>query len=158
MTTKDRKKLCWNCEGRVSIGQENCPYCGVYISPSTVSEDQGHHSDPLSPPYRLDPEDQHNSTPTSPYQSHDSQESSHSSNSQVENKTATGMKKVLTPLSFLLTGSVFFLFGLALALFSQGSTFTLQWDATWWYLYLFSGLVLLFFGWKTLQHVDEENS
>ena len=29
-----KKKLCWSCEGRVAKEAENCPYCGVYLSPN----------------------------------------------------------------------------------------------------------------------------
>ncbi len=34
MLENDKKKLCWNCEGNVSLEQEICPYCRASIVPS----------------------------------------------------------------------------------------------------------------------------
>src|ERR1700722_8685985 len=33
MSQKLKKKLCWNCDGSAALEVENCPYCGVYLSP-----------------------------------------------------------------------------------------------------------------------------
>lgn len=65
------------------------------------------------------------------------------------------LKRIIIPLSMLLSGTVFFLFGLALFLFSKKGVFILQWNGAYWYYYLAFGFLALLFGWKALSGVEE---
>lgn len=135
-----KKKLCWNCEGGVSFEEENCPFCGVYLSPHGDEGDDEEESDFFTPPY---PTEKEEDTPApKPVQKEIvAQESD--------------LKKVAVPVTLLLSGTVFFLFGLALFLFSRGGLFILRWNGSYWHLYLGFGLAALFFGWKSLNNLSE---
>ena len=66
------------------------------------------------------------------------------------------LKRVILPLSMLLSGTVFFLFGLALFLFSRQGVFILQWNGAYWYYYLAFGFMALAVGWKALSQVEDQ--
>lgn len=144
MNNKNKKKLCWNCEGRVGFDQEHCPFCGVYLSPSTAADadiDNEENQNFVNEHLNTDESLQEN-------QSEEiiSNEGSQNSCSQTQ--------QILLPLALLLGGTTFFLFGLILYLFSQEGTFTLQWNAHYWYWYLTVSIGMLFTGWRTLHQVD----
>lgn len=63
-------------------------------------------------------------------------------------------KSIMMAVALLLSGSVFFLFSLALALFSQNGILTLQWDGSVWYIYLTAAIPLILLGWKSLMKVN----
>ena len=65
-------------------------------------------------------------------------------------------QRTLLATVLLLTGSVFFLFSTAMALFSQHGVFILRWDGSLWYIYMAIAFPLIFFGWKYLSKLDEE--
>jgi len=142
MSTTQKKKLCWNCEGRVSFEEENCPYCSVYLGPALEEEGK---QDVLAPPYQIVEEEQE--VPESPYQME---------NDQVEedapelDEAKSDMRQVVLPLGMLSAGSLFFLFGLMLLIFSDHGTLTLSWSADYWYLYVLLALPALLFGWVSL--------
>lgn len=137
-----KKKLCWNCEGRVTLTEEYCPFCGVYLSPSTVPEgaDPSHH---LSPPYKLVEEEVKSATDR---QDHDQEENTDDQSPQNQEKDEE-FKSLCITISSLLSGVVFFIFGLVLFMFSHQGIFSLQWNAHYWYIYLLASLPLLFMGW-----------
>jgi hypothetical protein len=148
-----KKKLCWNCEGNVSVEAENCPYCAVYLSPSGSSDKDLH-----SPPYGKNQTETSSEIPASPFASQDVAPSEATKNDLSEN-SGEGfelMKNIIQPLLLLLAGSVFFIFGLALLLFSHNGVFTLRWNGSYWFFYLLLGIPMLFFGWLSLQQLSEE--
>jgi hypothetical protein len=53
-------------------------------------------------------------------------------------------------------GSIFFLFGIVLFLFSQNGTFTLQWQESDALYFLIFAFPLIGFGWKFLKQLDSE--
>lgn len=149
MTGQQKKKLCWNCDGRVSLEESNCPFCGVYLGPSP------------------DKQSAHDILP-SPYKIVDSDESDNEGalygegGAQEEEvfddvETSTDFKEVVLPLVLLSTASLFFLFGLALFLFSVDGTLTLSWNGTYWYAYVLVAFPLALFGWIFLQKPDHSN-
>ena len=145
-----KKKLCWNCEARVTLTEEYCPCCGVYLSPSTVPE--GSHLNHLAPPYKI-VEEEEKETPNSPYSN---DESNPKENGLLEDaESHSEFQNLCILISCLLSGVVFLLFGLALFLFSHKGYFTLQWNAAYWYLYLLFSLPLLVIGWNKLQSLPE---
>lgn len=142
-----KKKLCWNCEGNVTLQQENCPYCGVYLSPSDGSEDENS----LLPPYRLEIS-QESSIPSTPYQSSEDKEEESAAVENSESPPASDVKALVLPLSLLLIGVTFGLFALLLVLFSKNGYFTLSWDADLWYVYLIIAIPAFIGGYRSLIH------
>ncbi len=141
-----KKKLCWNCEGGVSYEEENCPFCGVYLSPHGREEDdEEEETDFFTPPYPTEKEEE---TPLA----------KPSSKEVKLNTSSSDLKKVAVPVTLLLSGTVFFLFGLALFLFSRGGLFILRWNGSYWHVYLGFGLAALFFGWKSLNNLSESET
>lgn len=161
-----KQKLCWNCEARVDFGVENCPSCGVYLSSSPLLEqstDQLPDNSYISPPYKLVSNEEEQQVPDSPY-TMASEEVQEDEEEVVESEYTDAKldipfkewKTEMLPMSFLLGGSVFSLFGIVLLLFSDGGTLTLSWNGNYWYLYTLLGIPLLYFGWKSLEEVPDE--
>lgn len=150
MTTIPKKKICWNCDGRVSVQEENCPYCGVYISGTLDMQEKNdsqysEEEENAIPPPAYVPEEQKN-TAQSILPETDTK--------KIYNPTTTKPKELLS-LALLLIGSVFFLFAIILLLFSHNGTFSLHWDASLWFVYLLISIPALYFGWRYLESVQE---
>lgn len=149
MKANGKQKLCWNCEGRVALELENCPYCAVYLGPAPEDDEA---EDPIAPPYRLvdAPGDQ---VPASPYAS---QEEKREEQEEGEiAATSSDIKQLIFPMGFLSAGALFALFGFVLLLFSHDGVLTLTWNGNLWYAYLLLALPLLFFGWRSLAKSSE---
>jgi len=156
MTQQPKKRLCWNCEGNVSINEETCPYCGVSVIPASLDGSK----DTFAPPYSLEASTEA-IIPPPPYAALDHAPVNASAKEAVQEENSTDtddsfveFKKVLIALMLLLTGSVFFLFGLVLALFSNQGVFTLQWNGTLWFIYSGLSLPLLLCGWRALTKIE----
>lgn len=149
-----KKKLCWNCEGRVGLEEQNCPFCAVYLGPAP--NDAGERKDDiLAPPYKIvDSHESENSLAT--HYSVNETESVKVAEMPTEVKASSDIQNVALPITFLSGGLVFLLFGLILYLFSSNGVFTLTWNGSYWYLYFAIAIPLLVFGWKSLQHLDKK--
>lgn len=141
--------MCWNCEGRVAFSDENCPYCGVYLSTSSLINPQNENATPIAP-YRSSSDQ---SIPASPYTLNKEDEE------KIEEDSATSLqeealnpshKNSLLPVVLLLSGSIFLVFGLILLVFANQGTLTLQWNASYWFIYLGLAVIFLFAGWRSL--------
>lgn len=111
MNATPKKKLCWNCEGRVDLELENCPYCAVYLGPAP--DDEGERTDNiLAPPYKLvDSEEGEGQIPISPYALEEVEEKKEEVVEEVIEEVAaepSEIKKVAFPLAFLSGGVIFF--------------------------------------------------
>lgn len=150
MSKPVKSKLCWNCEGTVSLVEETCPYCGVSVIPATLDGTY----DGFAPPYRSSGS-QEEMSHESPYDLRE-EEGKPSVVEEVAVAEVPGdeAKRAIFAVVALLAGSVFFLFGLVLVLFSQHGVFTLQWNANYWYFYLAFSLPLLILGWRVLSKLD----
>lgn len=148
MNAISKNKLCWNCEANVSVTDENCPYCGVGVQNSLL---QGYQNE-FSPPYRMGKGNQ-TVIPESPYKDEESQQVEDVV--QEEAEEASEFKIFLIAMLMMLSGSVFFLFGIVLALFSKDGVFILQWNGSYWYAYLILAVPLLFFGWNAVQRMND---
>jgi hypothetical protein len=150
MNQKAKKKLCWNCEGSVSLAEETCPFCGVTVVPAFL---EGAAVE-FAPPYATRVENEFD-IPKSPY---GFDEEKQPAQQQKEPQEALSMqdefKRTALSVTFLLCGSVFFLFSLALGLFSHNGIFTLQWNAEYWFIYTGLALPLFFVGWRFLMKLD----
>ena len=154
MTKAPKKRLCWNCEGNVSVDAETCPFCGVSVVPASL--DGSTHN--FIPPYTPQ-NSQGNEIPRSFYAPEEESFKKQMGETVVKDEgeaepSLDEFKKVVQAVTLLLAGSVFFLFSVALALFSTNWVFILQWDATIWFVYTILSLPLLFFGWKALMKLD----
>jgi hypothetical protein len=153
MTAIVKKKLCWNCEGRVSSQEENCPFCGVYINGTLnihggddEDEEEEVEEEPLDenrahvPLYTPEAE---GSSPPQPQEAPEPAVSTPFSLTQYNTEFLS--------LFCLTSGAVLFLFSMVLVLFADNGALTLQWDASLWFVYLIVSLPALFFGWRFLQ-------
>lgn len=139
-----KTRLCWNCEGSVSIAEETCPFCGVSVVPASLDPSPLNN---FAPPYSIDK----STSLTSPYIVNNEQFS------QVQEELEPSIdefKKTIIATSLLLTGSVFFIFGLALMLFSTDGVFILRWNGTLWFIYSALSLPLLLLGWRSLMKLE----
>lgn len=153
MRAKVKKKLCWNCEGTTPLETENCPYCGVYLNPLLDDDEK---DSLFSPPYRVEEVDDPE-IPSAPYPTQDADPANLESTQMITDTKIEEVAKSpllpteLAPLLLLLSGSVLFLFGIALSLFSHHGILSLQWNGSYWYLYFLFSIPLLIMGWRTLQ-------
>lgn len=151
MSKKDSPKniktrLCWNCEGSVAKHLENCPFCGVYLSPDeSLVSTQSALKAPYTPPSKESPE----AIPEPPY-------SPQSSKEAVVERVAVlpqqdQFNEVFLPVFCLSAGLVAILFALLLLLFSSHGKLVMEWDASLWGWYALGGVLMLALGWKFLQ-------
>ena len=153
MNKSQKKRLCWNCEGSVSVSEETCPFCGVSVIPAFL---EGAGAE-FAPPYSHHAENDFG-IPKSPFAAPD--EFEEQENQEIAKDFVDGddnveeFKRVAIAVTLLLSGSVFFLFSLALGLFSHNGLLTLQWDGDYWYVYTILALPLLFIGWRSLMKLD----
>lgn len=150
MSAIPKKKLCWNCDGRVALSDENCPYCGVYLSSSSLINQQNENSTHIAP-YQTGSD---KSIPASPYEMKKNEEESKAEDSTElvhEEALNPSQKSALLPLALMLAGSVLLVFGLILLTFSHQGTLTLQWNASYWFVYLGAASIMLFVGWRSLK-------
>lgn len=154
MSAKQKKKLCWNCEGSAPVTEENCPYCGVYLSQITFGG-----NDSLYPSSKqFSGEKEHDTVPGGFCVSETAENLSISEtaiNSTLDEKPSSeSIQLIVLPLSLLLSGSILALFSISMFLFSHEGIFTLQWSSYYWYFYLFASFILLGAGWWKLQSLD----
>lgn len=132
MNTKNKTKLCWNCDGIVDIAAHKCGFCGVSTDVSPIPGTQPKKTPPMSS----------KKGSTAPYQT--KEEVSEESRESNPFQTAT------LAISTLLLGTVLAIFSLILALFSNSNgIFTLSWNGEWWYIYLILAIPLLWVGWRS---------
>lgn len=157
MNARPKKKLCWNCEGNVSLKAETCPYCGV----SVVGLSSDISPETPIPPYKLVNASQEAAIPLAPYAAVDEEASDkeveeESNEAPVEDSTKEDdSKRVILVLALLLAGSLFFIFGFALFLFSDEGYLSLHWNAAYWFVYLLLSLPMLYLGFRFLNRLSE---
>lgn len=160
MSAVPKKKLCWNCEGNVAKNIDNCPYCGVYLHADEIEN-----SSAWNPTYRPDPEEE---IPSPLYQikpelnEADDEEEEPTQNSEeqepgVWSEVFSQLKRDVFPPLFLMMGSIFFLFGVVLLLFSHNGTFTLQWQEKDGLYFFLLSIPLICFGWMYFQRLDSND-
>lgn len=143
MNAIPKKKLCWNCEGRVAFSDENCPYCGVYLSSSTLINNENSIYIPSNSQIQEKIDNQ---------ASEDNEASiTHGESIDQEEALLPNQGSGILAMSLLLIGSIFFVFGLILLVFSKEGVLTLQWNASYWYVYSAIAALSLIVGWKSLK-------
>lgn len=155
MNKVSKNRLCWNCEGSVSMAEEICPFCGVSVVPASLETPV---TSNFAPPYA--PHDVHSgSIPPSPYTSYEETPRDHLKEAvqsiEEQEPSLDEFKQTVQAVTLLLGGSVFFIFGLALMLFSSpDGVFVLRWDGTLWFMYTLVSIPLLLLGWRALLRLD----
>jgi hypothetical protein len=169
------KKLCWNCDGEVSVYAIQCPYCGTHLgtgqenkvvqskeepapsySPGPVGVDVGENNfTPLYPTHQSSLEDQ---AVTSPFPKSVAAEMPNQGTSSAlrEEVYGTETSNEALPFVLLLSGMIFLVFGLILFLFSTQGFLVLKWNASFWPMYLLLSVPLLVFGWRALDSIESE--
>jgi hypothetical protein len=170
MNKKNEKHLCWNCEGNVSHHIAQCPYCGVDVTQPAPPRDENAifkgfaspfqsapKQDIPKPPYStgrlVNPKKVNESSKEAPPVTEEEWNSALNENQETtpEEELPLASKKELVALLLLLPGVVFFLFGLALILFSnQAGVLVFQWNRNVAYFYFLGALPLLYLGWRVL--------
>ncbi|MFI0435050.1 MAG: hypothetical protein ACH350_04910 [Parachlamydiaceae bacterium] len=158
MSAVPKKKLCWNCEGNVANNIDNCPYCGVYLHAEEIEDDSA-----WNPTYREKSTEEAVPTPLyqikpqlEEHQSLENDQQIHAEHRDVSAWTSafSQLKQDVFPILFLMMGSLFFLFGIVLLLFSQNGMFTLQWQERDGLYFLLFSIPAIIFGWIYLQRLD----
>jgi len=184
MSAVPKRKLCWHCEGNVARDIDNCPYCGVYLqateteamvdppiwNPSYHPTGNKTEEIPL-PVYQINPTagqvrshdlERHHSLENESEQEYENERGKRSlKGKEVESllvwsRLFAQVKQDVLPILFLMMGSVFFLFGIVLFMFSQEGTLTLQWQEKHGVYFLIFALPLMILGWKFLQQLDSD--
>lgn len=137
-----KKKICWNCEGNVSVHEENCPYCAVYVGPAEPKEEVT----TLAPPYQIYEKSE---IPEAPYKS-----VSAPIEEQARVADTSPLRQLALPVTLLSGGAIFLLFGIMLWLFSYKGSLVLTWKSEYWYAYLLLGVPMLFWGWRSMKEEE----
>lgn len=150
MTSTTHKQLCSNCDGYVHIYEIVCPYCGVALSEQkkeseedftqsnlsqSLEEKSAHVQERFEPPYPGYGAELNKVATDSAKQEEPSQE-----------ETTSSLKALI----FLWPGTVFFLLGLTMLLFSSEGYLTFQFRSKFWFVYLLMGAPLLYAGYRVL--------
>ncbi len=143
---QEHKKLCWNCDGYVHVYELQCPYCGVDVrvkeeaaKAAPEESTENNFGEMPEPPFGELLKDEE-FVPT--VEEWDAPTLSNAEEGDSENPLAS--------LLLLLPGSLFFLFGLSLFLFSSDGYLVFRFKTKYWFLYLLSSWPLLYLGWRSL--------
>lgn len=152
MTKKNDKKLCWNCDGSVSLHLSSCPYCGVDLQIESQLENNNlkmssnKQEVPQSPYAHLFEKDMNISGEEWKIALEEPEVTVKSAEPE-EMSTAT--KKEVMALLLLFPGIFFLFFGLILLMFSSNGIVTLTWKHNFAYFYFLGAIPLLLLGWRS---------
>lgn len=158
MSTKTKRKLCWNCEGNVSLEDETCPYCGVSLDVAPIAGTEPK-NERFASPFKISVQPIIPTAPYPPKIEEKAPEQPENTPSLETGQTSSDLQQTLLTLLSLLLGTVLIIFGFILLLFSdKNGIFTLQWHGSYWFIYVLFGAPLLYYGWRAVsQFSDEEN-
>lgn len=149
--TSPKKKLCWNCEGRVPLETENCPYCAVYLGPAP--DEKGGYKSSFAPPYKIIETEEPQEEPIA--QRSERQEAVMERGRPDRSIAKKDFNKIVLPLTLFSGGTLFLIFGITLYLFSEHGFLTLSWSNEYWYFYVLLALPMLFYAWNLVQRDDD---
>lgn len=163
MTKKNEKRLCWNCDGSVSLHLAQCPYCGVDLTHAQEEEGENNPFQGFENPFQSSsyvdesiPKPPfagvlNQDIPVSEEEWHQSLNEEGESSKKEEEHVPLTTRREMVALLLLLPGVVFFLFGLALLLFSSNGVLTLEWKQNFAFFYFLGAIPLLVLGWRALR-------
>lgn len=165
MVTSATQKKCHNCEELIHPYATSCPYCGHELEPERAEVVDPEEMEVPPAPYKLHSNQEQPDYAESPFRLVGSETIAQTAEEETPFKkeerqeevvsSKTDPLDVLKTLSLLLGGMVFFLFGLALVLFSRNGVLTLHWNGNWWPFYLICSIPMLYIGWRSLHELDE---
>jgi hypothetical protein len=132
MKTKDRQKMCLNCDARIPLEADQCPFC-AYSSTQALHQSL---TSLYTPPYAKAPENRSEPAPAV----------AEAAQAPAETKSA------FWALLMLLLGGNLLTLGLLQFFFSDGGKLTLEWDSGYWFLYCLLAFPLFYFGFKKASH------
>lgn len=160
---KTHQKMCWSCDGHVHVYELLCPYCGADLSEDEKEEEKlelEELQEESQEKFSFDEVSYHESEGMQEELEHppfealikDVEEAAveNSKWSEPEAQENPDLDNPLASLLLLLPGSLFFLFGLALFLFSHEGVLTFKFSSKYWFVYLLGSWPLLYFGWRSL--------
>lgn len=154
MKPNDRQKMCTNCDGRIPVDADLCPYCAteqaqVYLQHKSIQESL---TSLYPPPYAA------KNTIKTPEQAKPMsekryQQTTPSSSPSIhldhnEEQQAQAEKSSFWPLLLLSIGANLFVIGVLQLFFSDNGILTLEWDSHYWFVYCLAALPLFYFGFK----------
>ncbi|MGM0439794.1 MAG: hypothetical protein ACQEP8_01600 [Chlamydiota bacterium] len=155
-------RLCWNCEGQVHAQAVRCPFCGADLSShqegvATTAPYQSscNHEEQVQvpePPYAAA------EAPIEPTNEEWKTAVNQGGQQKLQEHLQERVSGVFLPLFLLSLGGIFLLFTFVLLVFSHDGFLTLQWKASSWLFYLLLSLPSIYFGWRALSKVVEEEA
>lgn len=161
MQNKDRQKMCTNCDGRIPLDAEICPYCATHLTHHTsepTSKERHHQSlqDSLTALY------------TPPYAAKSSGFQEKKDPLKMAKPLAMPEKKIplqtnapiaeipqeddgrstFWPILLLSIGANILTIGLLQLFFSDNGILRLEWNSKYWFVYCLLAGPLFFFGFK----------
>lgn len=179
MKPVDRQKICSNCDGRIAIEAEECPYCGtacsvteVMTAPAPLFDHQAIQESLTSlytPPYSnksaatMKQDKEKNKPKPVTRESHENQlnaslgKFNYSPGTPVvETEEKVEEKSSFGPLLFLLLGGNLIIIGLLQFFFSENGILRLQWESKYWFVYCLIAAPLLYLGYKKANQCKEK--
>lgn len=177
MLPKDRQKMCTNCNGRIPLDAEVCPYCASEMKSALAQASRGkelHHqslqeslTSLYTPPYAKSfnslsqvgqkQEASHGNKVESPKEPMLEKRFNHTSpslgapaipvESAADSNTDQG-KNGFWPILLLSIGANLLTLGLLQLFFSDQGFLRLEWESRYWFVYCLTALPLFFFGFK----------
>lgn len=155
-----RQKLCWSCEGNVSLEAEDCPYCQADLM--GLDQEPEHASlETYQSPYSQKKAVDKIPPPPLPFASSDLPDFKSGSLNEEDSQSirppqeaGKDLLQTVQVLTALMGGVIFFLFGWVLELFSNEGYLTLRWNSSYWFIYMGLGVLLLYFGFRGWRHLD----
>lgn len=167
MKPNDRQKMCTQCDGRIPIEAQECPYCSAEqlerpSEPDLFSNHQSIQaslSSLYSPPYGA----KQPGTSIASIQADSFKKAESSAYKEVSSKgpqiPQEGVmveepvqdKSCFWSILTLSLAANFFILGMLQCFFSDNGKLTMQWDSDYWFIYLLFSIPLFFFGYKKLK-------
>lgn len=162
MSTKTHKRLCWNCDGYVHVYEVKCPYCAVSLL-EQIKEGRS-----IEEKQSLSQSMEEKNTQIAfnefqpPYQNYGANfnepeiKKIEPIKKELNSKPAADIENPFAALILVLPGTVLFLLGLTMLLFSSEGKLIFQFKAKFWFVYLLGSLPLLYAGYRLLFPKDKE--
>ncbi len=166
MQPKDRQKMCTNCDGRIPVEAEACPYCAAELKAAPAPVKDAHQSiqDSLTalytPPYGKSPNVLGQQTTFhNPQTPKDPMEKRFNSASPAlgapviatdSNSDQTGEegRNGFWPILFLSIAANLLMLGLLQLFFSDKGFLRLEWNSNYWFVYCLAALPLFYLGFR----------
>jgi hypothetical protein len=162
---KTHQKMCWSCDGHVHVYELQCPFCGAELAEEEKQElkraiEWAQEETSFQEPFfeknsSEEREEMQKELEHPPFENliQEIEEAAVDAPLRWEERETPENRDLENPLAsllLLLPGSLFFLFGLALFLFSHDGILTFKFSSKYWFIYLLGSWPVLYFGWRSL--------